>query len=290
VRKPNRQFIQLLEPCLTDCKQTGGIDSNRQFRRCDEYRRPVRPAGVEGSRFASHLPLSTSHCFLIDTLAIRNRSISLKMPRLIFSNRYTSEGIAGASSCGQLRTKSKIARLQSEAAATSTKARSVGANRRPRAKHDRRAQSATADAPTEEESGSGVRSVFVVQGVRLVRFAAVVANGRLAPIADLDMIGAEVAEAFGALLVSFVRAAGAGTFHEAMLHGRSAQSPWKSSAHTVFRPRKARRGNADGQRGQMVITILPRKLPEDWRRKASAAWSKGNVFSTIGLMRLTSTA
>ena len=52
--------------------------------------------------------------------------------------------------------------------------------------------------------GSGVRSVFFVQGVRLVRFAAVVTNGRLAPIADLDMIGAEVAGAFDALLVSLV--------------------------------------------------------------------------------------
>ena len=55
--------------------------------------------------------------------------------------------------------------------------------------------------PRMQEKGRlGVRSAFVVQGVRLVRFAAVVADRRFAEIANLDVRRAEVAEAFGALL------------------------------------------------------------------------------------------
>jgi hypothetical protein len=68
-----------------------------------------------------------------------------------------------------------------------------------------------------------LRSFFLVQRVRLVRLAAVVTDRPLAQIADLDMVGAKVALAFGALLVRFVRAVGAGTLHEPMLQGARAR-------------------------------------------------------------------
>ena len=51
---------------------------------------------------------------------------------------------------------------------------------------------------------SGALFAFVVQGIGLVHFAAVVADGRFAEIANFDVRRAEVLEAFGAPLVSFV--------------------------------------------------------------------------------------
>jgi hypothetical protein len=84
-----------------------------------------------------------------------------------------------------------------------------------------------------------------VQGVRLVRFAAVVTNGRFAKVADLDVVGAEVAGAFDALLVSLVRAVGAGTLHEVMLHGgRALGKPKIEIGNLKFEDRRVSMGRA----------------------------------------------
>ena len=76
-----------------------------------------------------------------------------------------------------------------------------------------------------------------MQRAGLVRFTAVVADRFLAEFADLVMLRAERAVAFGALVVRFVRAALAGAVHEPMLQGRKQGS--KKQENTKSYPKFA---------------------------------------------------
>ena len=89
LRFSNRN-IPLLESGLTHCKQTIGARSNRNISRVPQISRgsDESPLNSHESRFTSHSPFATRHCFLLDNgcrveydATYRKQRVSIKSTR-----------------------------------------------------------------------------------------------------------------------------------------------------------------------------------------------------------------